>query len=339
MLLNPKTHIRNITGNVAATPLFQFGDLFGGIADAVVTKAVQKKGFNAQRTTAPINISLKTDMQSLARGFAEAFDDYKRGISTRNMTESRYGVTSGKALNENTKSAAYNAVARAFNKVDAFNSFLLEMGDRPFYEMWFTRSLNAQMKLNKVSEPTQAMVDIAVQEALARTWQDNNAWTKSVSAIKDGLNSIPLINPSSINKSWADYGLGDMLIKFTKTPANLTKALVDFSPLGAANIIRDFSKFTNELGKGKYDPKLQKALVDSIGKTLAGTLTYVMLTSLMHMGAIVLTGANDEDKDVRAFENYIMGMPEYSIKVGDTYITYDWAQPVGGIMAIVADYM
>lgn len=348
MLLNPKTHVRNIMGNVGATPLFLMSDVFGGLTDMFVTKGLQKQGIGATRTTPISTAFAKNDDGSKAitasvnafkQGFEYAYDDWRRGFSTRNIAQDRYGITGAKSLDEHTKNPVYNALAKAFNKVDRFNSFLLEAGDRPFYQAWFIRSLQAQMRLNHVTEPTQEMVDIATQEALSRTWQDDNLWTNTAAGLKHALNKFPLANLSTIHSSLPDYGLGDMLIKFTKTLANLAKAIVDFSPLGAIYAGKYGAELKREIQKGAYDPKVQKQLVDAVGKAISGTMLYAFLASALKAGIIAMKGKNDDDDDVRAFENYILGIPEYSIKIGNTWFTYDWAQPLGSIMAAVSDYM
>ena len=74
------------------------------------------------------------------------------------------------------------------------------------------------MKLNNKAEPTAEMIEIATRDALERTWQDNNAFVDFASNVRRGLNKLNI----------KGYGLGDMIVPFIKTPANLTKAIVDF---------------------------------------------------------------------------------------------------------------
>jgi hypothetical protein len=202
--------------------------------------------------------------------------------------------------------------------------------------MWFTNSLNNQLKANKVDKPTKEMLEIAMQTALDRTWQNNNAWTRSVQNVKNVMNAF---NLSKLGFD-TDYGLGDVVIKFSKTPANLSRAIWQFSPMGLTTAIgTDAKNFVQSIKKGEYDPILQQKMVDSISKGIAGTMVYILVMTLASLGYISLTGGNDEDKDVRSFENYILGMPEYSIKIGDKYYSYEWNQPMGAFLASVADYM
>jgi hypothetical protein len=259
----------------------------------------------------------------MGKGFAESYDDWKRHINTKADEQNRFEVGQGKSFDE-TK---WGRIAKIMNGFDRFTSFLLDAGDRPFYEMWFINSLNEQMRLNNVTEPTEAMVQIAVDEALSRTWQDENRMTKLVSGIKKAANQISI----------AGYGMGDVLIKFTKTPANLTKAIYDFSPAAIATIAPQAIRLTKAVKNGTATPSMQKKFVSNFGKMAAGTMLYVIFAALYAAGHI--KGSSDEDKDVAAFEKYIQGIPEYSIKIGGKWFSYDWAQPIGAVPAIIADFM
>lgn len=335
MLLNPKSNIRNIVGNASTLPEFIFADVFGAAVDKLITNKtntyLQKNDMEGTAQRTKTLFSFKGTGNAFLKGAHDAYEDFRLGINTRNPSQNKYDYQAGKAYNDKTKYAAVNAVAKALNMADRLTGFLLDLGDRPFYEMWFMNSLNGQMKANKVSEPTKEMVEIATNEALQRTWQDDNRWAKTVTKLKDTMNVVNLRN----------YGLGDIMLKFTKTPANLSKALFDFSPAGLVKSLSvDLRKYAAELSKGNYDPTTQKKVVDSISKGIAGTLTNIMVYALCKMGWLALTGEGDEDKDVAAFEKYILGKPNYSFSIfGSTYTTYDWAQPIGGFVATIANYM
>ncbi len=323
MLLNAKTNIRNITGNAGMVPIFILSDYFSAPMDKWVSTKTNyraKGGFH-----------LEGRGQAFAKGLFETFDDFKRHINTRNAEMNRFEIGKSKSFNEHHQGALAkqrNDIAKMLNSLDRFTSFLLEVGDRPFYEMWFVNSINNQMKLNNVSEPTLEMVEIATQEALQRTWQDSNKMTKAVSKMKDVANIVSI----------GGYGLGDVIVKFTKTPANLTKAIVDFSPAGLVkSLTADGLRLKNAIETGQFEPKLQHKFVDSFGKGVAGTILYVALYALASTGR--LTGKSDEDDDVAAFERYIQGVPDYSVKLFGKWFSYDWMQPIGSVAAIVSDYM
>lgn len=319
MLLNPKTMVRNILGNVVIVPNHIVSDFIG----AGIDKAISKK--TGVRTTGGFDVKA---LEGAKKGVYESFDDFRRKISTREMGGDRFEIGQGKNFYENHTGRfgeTRNKINKALNGLDRVTGFLLETGDRPFYETWFINSLNNQMKLNNVTEPTAEMIEIATDEALQRTWQDNNSYTRVVKSVRDGLNKLNV----------KGYGLGDMVMPFVKTPANLTKAVIDFSPLGAINAAVKTSQFTKDIGKGTATTKQQREVVKAWSQVITGTLGMAMLTALANAG--VLTGGSDEDKDVRAFEQNILGIKPYSIKIGDKTYTYDWAQPLGTSAAMVAD--
>lgn len=318
MLLNPKTQIRNVLGNAMMAPVFVASDWFSTPLDKLISKAT------GVRTTGLTGLhGTKANLKAAKKGIYESYDDWKRHINTKSADQNRFEIGQGKAFDE-TK---WGRIAKIMNGFDRFTSFLLDAGDRPFYEMWFTNSLNEQMRLNQLSEPTEEMVQIAVDEALSRTWQDDNRMTKLVSGIKKACNQIQI----------AGYGVGDVLIKFTKTPANLTKAIYDFSPAAILSITPQAVRLTKAIKNGTATPSMQKKFVSNFGKMAAGTMLYVAFAALYAAGHI--KGSSDEDKDVAAFEKYIQGIPAYSIKIGDKWFSYDWAQPIGAVPAIIADYM
>ena len=317
MLFNPKTQFRNILGNVTVMPLNYVTDIVATGIDKIVAK---KTGV---RTTALPNV--KTIGKGLKKGAGETIDDYKRGIRTT-PTGSRYEIqNNAKSFNENTNSKVKNAINKKMNAIDRILSTALELGDRPFYEAAYQNALEGQMKANGVTKPTQEMIDIASNVALSQTWQDNNNYTQAVLGIRSAFNKI------NVN----GFGLGDLIIPFAKTPANLTKAMVDYSPAGLIPTIINYNDMRKATSRGDMTAMQQKKFVTSVGKTIAGTILYAIAGAFVRGGGI--TGSSDEDKDVANFEKNVLGIQPYSIKIGDTTYTYNWAQPLSTPFAIMAD--
>ncbi len=309
MLFNPKTQVRNVLGNALIAPVNSFGDLFASGVDKLVSR---KTGVRTVGTT-----SLKNYFKGIRKGLFESYNDFKKGINTRNIAGNRFEIGEGKSFNEKTM------IGKSLNRVDSLLSFMLDAGDRMFYEGSFVNSINNQMVLNNTDTVTQEMIDIATQEALSRTWQDNNKYTKAVLGIRKLMN---------MGRS---YGLGDVLIPFAKTPANLTKAIVDYSPAGLVNTIVKGRKLKNAIDTGQFTPQMQHEFAQSLGKATAGTMLYVLGYALAKAG--VISGESDDDKDVSNFMKNTMGVNSYSIKIGNKSFTYDWAQPLAAPLSIMAN--
>lgn len=322
MLFNPKTQVRNIVGNITVMPLNFVSDLVATAID----KAVAKK--TNVRTTALPNV--KTIGKGFKKGWNETWDDYQKGIRTT-PTGTKYEIQNNvKSFNENTKSKSVNWINNKLNGIDRILSSVMEAGDRPFYEAAYQNALQGQMKANGVTEPTQEMIDIASNVALSQTWQDNNELTKAVLQMRSALNSFGhYIVPID------GLGLGDLIIPFAKTPANLAKAMIDYSPLAAFRTAAEYSDMKKAISRGDMTGEQQKKFVTSVGKIISGTLLYTLARGLVQNGAV--TGSSDEDKDVANFEKNVLGIQPYSIKIGDKTYTYNWAQPLSGALATMAD--
>lgn len=311
MLFNPKTQVRNVAGNALIMPINSFGDLFSSYADKLIAK---KTGV---RTTGTTNI--KAMLKGIKKGAYEATNDYKKGINTKDMEGNRFEISDGKSFSEK------NLMGRTLNRTESLLNYVMDVGDRVFSEAAFENSLQNQLVLNNTTEITQEMIDIAHQEALSRTWNDNNNYTRFVLGVRKGLNKL------NVN----GYGLGDVLIPFAKTPANLTKAIVDYSPAGLVSTISKGINLKRSLTNGQYTATMQHEFVQSLGKATAGTMLYVLGIALAKAG--ITSGDSDDDKDTANFLKNTLGINSYSIKIGGKSFTYDWAQPLAAPLSITAN--
>lgn len=311
MLFNPKTQIRNILGNATVMPQALASDAVGNIIDSFISR---KTGV---RTTGGFNASA---LKEVPKGVAEAFSDYRMGINTKEVSGNKFEIGQGKSFSDN------NILGKALNSVDSLTSFLLDAGDRGFYNMWYENSLKNQMKKNGVTEATQEMKDIAAMDALERTWQDDNGYTKAMSAVKNVFNKVNI----------KGYGLGDMIMPFVKTPSNLVKAVVDYSPAGVVTALtKDARELKKAVNSGQNVSAAQRRFVSDLSKGITGSLLMVLYGVLADKG--IIRGERDDDKDVNNFEKYVMGLQPYSADIGGMTLSYEWAQPVGGSAAMMAD--
>ena len=314
MLFNPKTQVRNILGNAVVAPVNAVGDVFSTIADKTISK---KTGVRTTGLSNPVS-----NIKGLKKGIYESYNDFKKDINTRDMSGNRFEV---KSTQMEGKSFKNKGLGKVLNKIDSILNFALDAGDRPFYEATFTNSINNQLVLNNTDVVTQDMIDIATNEALSRTWQDNNNYTKFVLSTRNALNKVNV----------KGYGLGDILIPFAKTPANLTKAIVDYSPIGLVNTLVEGNNVRKAIGRGDLTAQQQHKFVQDLGKATAGSMLYILGYALAKAG--ITSGESDDDKDVANFMKNTLGTTQYSVKIGNKSFTYDWAQPVAAPFSMMAN--
>lgn len=311
MLFNPKTQVRNVAGNAIIMPVNSFGDLFASYYDKVWSKTT------GVRTTGLPNV--KAIIKGMKEGAYQATNDYKKGINTKDMEGNRFEIGEGKSFSDK------NLIGKSLNRVDGMLNYIMDAGDRVFSQSAFENSLQNQMILNHTNKVTQEMIDIARAESLQRTWNDNNNYTRFVLNVRKNLNKI----------GFKGYGLGDVLIPFAKTPANLTKAIVDYSPVGLIESAINWRKLNKAIETGQFTPKMQHEFVQGIGRATAGTMLYVLGAALAKSG--VISGESDDDKDTKDFLKNTLGINSYSIKIGDKSFAYDWAQPIAAPFSIMAN--
>lgn len=212
------------------------------------------------------------------------------------------GMTSEKGILENTRQLTYG---------------LLELGDAGFVDKFFRDRLASYIEargIKSVNDVPPEAITTALDEAMKATFKDDNALTEMLSSIKRSTSRVG--------------GMGNFLLTFTKTPANIAMRIADYSPAG---LISAAAKHV----KGQTDAA---QFIDDISKGLTGTGLMVLGAQLFKAG--ILTGPESDDKDEAAFMR-TQGFKPNAVHVGDKYYTVDWAQPAAsGLMmgaAIMAE--
>jgi hypothetical protein len=313
-LMNLKTNVRNIGGNAIFSGVENISQTLGTPVDKLLSM------FTGERTTGLPNLKVQT--QGVVKGGKQAVKEAYQGINTGPNTQFELNsvpVFRGKILGNLEKTM--NATLRG--------------ADRAAYTAAFDDTLHNLMKLNKVDQPTPAMLETAHQQGLYRTFQDTNRVSQTFSQIKRGLNMVGIGNDQT-----GRFGLGDIILKYPKTPANLLARGLDYSPAGMVRAIFEASK---PLVGREFD---QKAFVDSFSRSIVGSGSAFGLGYLMSQNGII-TAAPEKNKDLRnlqktqglggyqinasGFKRWVMSgfnKDAAALRPGDTLVSYDWAQPL-----------
>lgn len=305
-LLNPKTAIRNVVGNVG----FMGAETAKDVVAAAVDKAV---GIVTGKRTKAMP-SILTQLSGLKKGFKLGMEDAVKGINTSSIT-SQFDLPKRLVFKN-----------RFLRGAEKLMNIELRAPDRAFYTAAFEDSLRQQMKLAKATKATDEMVQVAHLDGLYRTFQDDSALAKMFTGIKRALN---------VKK---DFGLGDVVIKYPKTPGNLLSRGLAYSPAGFVNAIYELAKPV--MGTA-FD---QKAFVEAFSRAAVGTGSLVGTGAILHKLGII-TGKRPDDKDIAQLERET-GLGQYKINLsalkrfalsfdpsqakprqGDKLVSYDWFQP------------
>lgn len=207
-------------------------------------------------------------------------------------------ISNGKLQNlvDTMDKSMTNSVMENLRKFDYW--LLGEVEDNPFVKSNFNNRLASYMKaqgIKNIDDVPNDAIQLAYQEALKATFKDDNYMTKAFQGIKQNTGKF-----------------GEVMLPFVKTPANLAKRGIEYSPIGFVETLMT--------AKGKQADQI----IDALSKNAVGTAGIFLGYQLAKNGLI--QGALSTDKNEKAFEKQ-QGKVAFSIKAGDHYYSFDWAQP------------
>lgn len=316
MLSNPATHGRNVAGNV---PLAGTEMISNSLIAAPIDMAVSK--IRGTQRTISANPHLITQMKGFGKGLAETVSDIKHGVNTYRMgdtTTTQYEMPHGRTF-QNQNGGIMGTVNDFLNTVDMIVSYGLMAGDRPFFEAHYNKRMKELEGLGYDMNAEETKAD-AYAYAIDLVFQNESNMSKAATFIRDGLNHFLTLGP---------FRLGDFVIPFAQTPANIADKILDYSPVGIA-------KAAAELGgavSGKR-PFNQKLFSQRLARGVTGSGIMAIGYALAAAGCA--TGGYPDDQDERQ-ALIASGWQPYSFYINGKYYKYQWAQPVAALIAIGAD--
>lgn len=330
-LLNMRTFLRNLIGNA----------LFGAL-DTITHNYL----------AAPIDkiLSIKTGRRTaihrnIFKIMEKQWQGYKQGMKL-GIEDAILGIdTFGEATKFELRSQR-TFKGGILGSLETVLNISLRATDRAAFTAAFFDSLDEQMKIAEVDVPTEEMIDNATALGLYRTFNDATKLSEGAASIKKALNKI-----SSYVTQTEDFGLGDLVLKYPRTPANIIARAIDYSPIGVAISMLQIMTDKDTSGYLK-----QKIAAESLARGLAGTSLIAAGMVLAKLG-IITGNKDDDDKDIYELRKQY-GLSDYSInmsalkryirsgfkdptagelRVGDEITSYDWAEPLAIHFAVGAD--
>lgn len=296
MLGNIRTHIRNILGNAVFTPVRMVKDTLSFTGEKFLP-------VGEERTKA---LHIRPEYREFAKNrYEQAKDVLSNGGKYNDMftmIEQNKKVFTPKFL-ESLRKANTNA---------------LEWEDMLCKKPAYIRALAGYMQANHLtpeylkSGTRQSASDLAkaenyaMQEALKSTYQEASALASTINEIeRKGTFSRLLVGG---------------LMPFKKTPINIAKRGVQYSPAG----------LLDGLLRGSYQLKTKRItpaeFIDKISSGLTGTSIAVLGYWMASMGWIVAGADGDDPEKKRAYERSL-GAQNYAIVLPFGTYTIDWLAP------------
>lgn len=308
MMGNVRSNERNIVGNVGYIPYKTAKDIFGSALEIVLPKNQRTKSIlNPLSSSDKALIAwAKADakskpVQDALRYSAKVGDDFSMDVIKENQPIFKWkGLENYRKLVEWAPSA----------------------GDMLFKNPYYTNSLAGFLKargytaenLQNGSVPDSVIQEArtyAIEEAMKATFNDRNAFSDAVSNLRY-YGDNPFLRAANL--------LGEGIMPFRRTPANVVARIVDNSPV---SIARGFIELGTKVRKGEMSAA---TAIDHISSGLTGTgLAYLGYTLASGIFGIRLRGkVDDEDKKRRGYQSWAL---EFLVDGEWKSYSIEWAAP------------
>ena len=303
------TEIRRV--NMLLRPRTMVKNLAGNVPTMVIRKAANELSGLIQDGLVKTGLMSKESQTRTGRVTAESRDlarqAYEQHKAALSQEANKYDMNS---LLRNYRTYFKSTVGKAtYEKARQITYNLLEKGDAPFVRNAFQDSIAQYCSAHGITDISQIP-----QSAVAKAQQDAyDATFKSASELATYINSA--------KKKGGAAGVAlDVLFPFTTTPINIVSQMIQYSPAGFVRA-----------GLQAYNKAGATSVIDSASRAAVGSV----IIGLGYLGRMLgtLTGGEDDDDAKAAFDKATGNFP-YSI-FGK--VSYDWAQPVGPMLAIGAD--
>jgi hypothetical protein len=294
MLFNPRTHIRNIVGNVGFQPLRWTKDRVAATIEAGVSKVSggrlgRTKSFAANPALYKAAWADWSNVRDVLSG--NKYDDIRTEINSRRRIFRTAPLEAGRKINSWALEAE-DAIFKRITYADALAGYLQSNGVTA-----------EQMRNNTVDTQLLSRArDYAGREALKATYQDRNKVSDKVVQIARALGPA-----------------GEAVLPFKRTPANILVRGMEYSPAGLAKTL------TYDLIQVKRGKLTGAEAIDHIASGLTGSGLMALGAYLFAQGIVTSGGGDDEGQDaindLTGVQNYALNLP------GGGNVTLDWLAP------------
>ena len=282
-LLNAVTPMRNVLSNAAMAQLEKVSET---IASAI-SKSDVKAGLRYSDTA----------VQKAKHEMKRANIDIELGIDSRRENRGKYELYRGATFKKGTLSAAEKLMSKTLRLPDVY-----------FYELRKQDAIERLTTLNG-GYLTDDIRTQAEQEAAYATFMDDSLPAKFLEGLRNVFN-IAGFGKRKSRFSPAEFGLGDLVIKYARVPGNIMARTLEYSPLGYAKFL--FNLYQAKQGSGN-SPMMARQAALAFGRATTGTGLMAMGYILSALGLFVQRKP-DEEKGEAALSR-AMGLNQGQVNI------------------------
>lgn len=339
-LLNARTGMRNIVSNLAFSAVEAAANDISQIPDMVLGAITGKRGVGFDQA-----IFSKANWEGFMEGYSKVQPELALDIET--AENGKYGT--GRRTNKMTG----NLLTRGLSQAERLMGYELNLTDevtKGSIRAETIRQLQGFVDSGKMT--MEEAIQAAEQEMLYRTFQDDTLVGTTLSQLKKLGNLVGFGDSGQKigGLTVHEFGLGDLLIKYTQVPGALVHRSIEFTPAGYAKAIYALVMAQKNGGIKNMSALQQRNIALTIGRAATGHGLIALFAALTKAG-IILNADDEDDPDAKALRaaggisgtqinvdalGRLIRGESADIQDGDELWGIEFMQPVNGSMTIGA---
>lgn len=339
-LFNMRTGMRNVVSNLAFSAVEAAANDISQIPDMVLGAITGKRGVGFDQA-----IFSKANWEGFMEGYSKVQPELALDIET--AENKKYGT--GRRTNKMTG----NLLSRNLSRVERLMGYELNLTDevtKGSIRAETLRQLQGFVDSGKMT--MEEAIQAAEQEMLYRTFQDDTLVGTTLSQLKKLGNLVGFGDSGQKigGLTVHEFGLGDLLTKYTQVPGALVHRSIEFTPVGYAKAIYALVMAQKNGGIKNMSALQQRNIALAIGRATTGSGLIALFAALTKRG-IILNADDEDDPDAKALRaaggisgtqinvdalGRLIRGESADIQDGDTLLGIEFMQPVNGSMTIGA---
>lgn len=323
-LINTSTYARNILSNESMKAIDDVAKKIGGFVtgNSILTTSISKEA------KAEVKKSAKQKAQETALNIWLGIDGFE---GTKYTNASAKTVTGVRPTFKN----------ETLNSLEKVLGVELKVPDESMKTR--VRETVKEQYRNAMGEEAYKQYEneinkIADEEALYITFQDETWASNLMKTLKTQANKL--------STGSEEFGVGDLLIKYTQVPGNIVARGIEYSPLGVFKALRRIKTIHDMKLEGKFTDFEAAKLSADVGRMITGTSLLTLGAVLSQLG--VLTSNKEEDEDLTNLlkdagisngrvnlsqvARIITGNSTEDVQQGDILTDLSWLQPIATVV-------
>ena len=340
-LFNMRTGMRNVVSNLAFSAVEAAANDISQIPDMVLGAITGKRGVGFDQA-----VFSKANWEGFMEGYSKVQPELALDIET--AENGKYGT--GRRTNKMTG----NLLTRGLSQAERLMGYELNLTDEVTKGSIRAETIRQLQRFVDSGKMTmEEAIQAAEQEMLYRTFQDDTLVGNALSVLKKLGNTLIGFGDSgqTLGKMKVhEFGLGDLLTKYTQVPGALVHRSIEFTPAGYAKAIYALVMAQKNGGIKNMSALQQRNIALAIGRATTGSGLIALFAALTKAG-IILNADDEDDPDAKALRaaggisgtqinvdalGRLIRGESADLQDGDELWGIEFMQPVNGSMTIGA---